>query len=128
MLERTNFYLQPGTGAVFNRNPLPGEPQSWVQVQPAPLRATSYGIVAILGGNSPGRRHLLLASNYNLSLASALTSSPGLQAIEELHKRNGSPPYFEMVLEYERNAETTLRVRPVAFPNYRCNSLNLLRN
>ena len=116
-LRATNFRFgaEPSKGSISNEHPMPGEPATWTSVQHAPLRFTTYGVVARLPGRSGQRTTLLLASDHNQNLAEILTTSSELQKIEALRAANGSPKYFELVIRMETNGDNTLRSTPVAF-------------
>lgn len=114
LLRTMSFTLPQGAASVVNRKPRPGEPPFWKDVQLAPLRMTGHGIIARLPGRVPGTQIVLLASRYNLSLASILTTRTELDALSAIHKANGAPSFFEIVVQYERNNDRTLRAKPVA--------------
>ena len=111
LTEGMNFYLKTGTRAVLNRRPLAGEPSQWTEVQHAPQRVTTYGIVAKLRGRDPGKHVFVVASRYNIGLASFLTSTAKLDGLAKLHAERGRPATFEAVIEFERNNEKILSAR-----------------
>ena len=116
-LRGTNFRFgaEPSKGSVTNEHPEGGEPARWTSVQHAPLRFTTYGVVARLPGRSGLRTTLLLASDHNQNLSEVLTTSSELQKIETLRLAHGSPRFFELVLRMETNGDNTLQSTPVAF-------------
>ena len=66
-------------------------------------------------GKAAGTRFLLLVSNYNLNLASMLTTGSETDKLEAFRKANGAPDSFEMVVRFERNGDKLLQSAPVAF-------------
>lgn len=110
-----NFVLRSGTGQLINRNPLPGEPPSFETVTHSPVHVSSHGVLARLPGRSPNTQLILFGSSFNPALVNLLTSPVYLDALEELHRKNGAPPFFEVVVAYERNGDRLLRLKPVLF-------------
>lgn len=100
------FDLEQGTSIVRNLRPNPGEPELWKGSKLAPQRFTAYGTISVVPGQEAGRRVLILASSFNPSLASIVTSIAGLGQLPE--------GYFDAVVEYERNGDRTLRAKVVA--------------
>ena len=115
LMERMNFYMKPNGGGVFNRAPLPGEPERFSDTIHSPLRSTSHGILARLPGRAPGTQVLLFASSYNPALVTLLTTAAELDSLRALHEKNGGSTFFEIVVRYERNADRVLRARPVTY-------------
>ncbi len=114
LLAGMNFHLRSLTHAVLNRQPAAGEPGRWVEVEHAPLRSTGYGIVARLPGRLRDTETVLLASRFNVALSALLTTAHQLDVLEDYRRSHGAPPYYEMVVEYERNGDTVLRAKPIA--------------
>lgn len=102
-LPESSFHLEQGTGRLINRHPRPGEPTEWRDVTLAPGRINGHGILAVYPGRAPNTRLLMLASRYNIALASLLINDP---------KQLPSGP-CEAVLAYERNGDKILNVRPI---------------
>ncbi len=115
LLRNMSFTIPQGSASVVNRKPKPGEPEVWKDSQLAPFRIAGHGIIARLPGRGTGTEIVLLASRYNLSLASILTASAELDALTQINRANGSPRFFEIVVRYERNNDRTLRAKPIAF-------------
>ncbi len=102
-LPEPGFVLEQGTGRLINRQPQADEPSEWRDVTLAPNRVNGHGVLAVYPGKASGTRLLMLASRYNIALATFLINDPS--AIPA-----GS---FEAVLAYERNGDKILNVRPV---------------
>jgi len=114
-LTDTNFYLKPGARGVLNRNPAPGELSHYADIEHAPLRITSYGVLARLPGKTPGTRLILFASTFNPALASVATTKSELDGLAAFHKAHGGAEFFEIVIRYERNADRVLKAVPVVY-------------
>lgn len=115
LIAGANFYLQPGTGLLINRKPLPQEPASFATTTHSTVHVTSHAALARLPGRTPETQLILFASSFNPALTTLLTSPSQVDAIERLHEQNGAPPFFEIVLQYERNGDRLLRLQPVLF-------------
>ncbi len=102
-LPTSSFFLEQGTGRLVNVKPLPGEPAEWRDITLAPGRIKGHGILAVYPGRAPGTRLLVLASRYNIALASYLINDP-----DRIPAGN-----FEAVLAYERNGDKILNVQPI---------------
>jgi hypothetical protein len=79
------------------------------------MRQTGYGALARLPGNANQSEFLMVASNYNLSMAMVLTTASELEKIEAMRRAHGSPRHFEIVVQFERSGDRTLNSTPVAF-------------
>ena len=115
LIAGANFYLRPGTGQLINRQPQPGEPVSFATTSHSPVHVTSHAALARLPGRTPDTQLLLFSSSFNPALITLLTSPSQMDAIERLHQQNGAPPYFEIVIQYERNGDRLLRLQPMLF-------------
>lgn len=113
LVEGMNFYILPGKGGVLNRAPKPGEPAHFTEVRHAPLRSTNYGIIARLPGRAPGATALVFLSTYNPALLAVCIRPPQLAQLESSVRMAGSPPFFESVVRFERNADLILEARVV---------------
>lgn len=115
LIAGANFYLRQGTGQLINRAPQPGEPASFATTTHSTVHITSHAALARLPGRTPETQLILFASSFNPALTTLLTSPSQIDAIERLHEQNGAPPFFEIVIQYERNGDRLLRLQPVLF-------------
>ncbi len=99
---------------MLNRRPAPGEPEVFADVEHAPLRLASYGVLARLPGKAPGTKLALFASTFNPALASIVTTKTELDDLAAFHRKHGGAEFFEIVIRYERNAGRILKAVPVA--------------
>jgi hypothetical protein len=113
LLGEMNFVLRSGTGQVISRNPRAGEPESFDTKAYSPVHSSSHGVFARLPGKGRNTQLLVFASSFNPALASLLTNQIYLDEMQKLHAKSGAPPYFEVVVEYERNGDRLLRLRPL---------------
>lgn len=112
ILSRTDFYLRPRGQRVCVRHPLPGEPATF-----ADSHGMRFGIVAVLPGQAPGTRLILLSGTHTAALASYLASPITLRQLEEYLRQRGQPEYFEMVVSAEVDGYKLRKGHPVAFRN-----------
>lgn len=119
LLQGTNYYLTSMDGCVHNRKPMADEPGKWKDIQLAPERSISHGIISRLPGRTPGTHMLILAGRYNLGLSTLLTTPSELGEVERLHRSRNSPEFFEMVVRFERNGDRILRTKPIALRPFR---------
>ncbi len=110
LLSRTEFYLRPRGQSVCIRHPKPGEPDRFLDSP-----GTRFGIVAVLPGQGPGTRLVLLSGRYSAALASFLASPITLRQLEEYLLRRGQPEFFEMVVATEGDGSKVQKGYPVAF-------------
>lgn len=108
------FHLKSGTGAVWNVRPAPGEPDRWMRVRENQIRQTSFGILARIPSRPGGQRLFVLASDFNIAVATAATSATTLAQLQGALDRLGSPPWFEAVFRFERHADRVVRMELVA--------------
>jgi hypothetical protein len=118
-LDRLSFELGPHETFVDFRNPAPGEPKRVDGVIESPERGIWPGVIALLPGNGGHTRLLILASRHTAALVSFLTSTDGLGQLEKLWRSNGSPPYFEVVVNAELSGRDLVRTWPVALHPYK---------
>lgn len=112
LMEKTNFYYSEGT--VFNRSPRPGESARYDGISLSHDRQILPGVIAVLPVRRGGLRILMLIGARTQALAVALVSPGSLKTLDETLEDNGSPPFFELVLQAEIEGSTILRVWPVA--------------
>ncbi len=115
LLSGMNFYVEPGRGGVLNRNPLDKEPPHFTEVRHSPLRATNYGIIARLPGQTPGTVSLVFLSSFNPALLSMTVNAGELGRLTSFLKTRKEAPYFETVVRFERNADRVLQTEAVAY-------------
>ena len=118
ILNSAPFYVADGhTRIVQNRDPLPGEPSQFNNVEEAPFRTVDPGIIAVLPGKVPGTRLLLMTGYYTYPLVYSLASPSPLAAIDSAWKKAGSPRFFEAVMnsEVEASGTSVLRSSVAAF-------------
>jgi hypothetical protein len=118
-LDRMSFELGSHETYVKLRNPAPGEPKRIDNIVESPERTIWPGVIALLPGNSGHTRLLILASRHTSALVSFLTSTNGLDQLERLWKANGSPAYFEVVVNAELSGRGLVRFWPVVLHPYK---------
>jgi hypothetical protein len=117
LMEKTNFALVRGASpsVVRNKTPLPGEQASFEETIQSRERRICPGIIVWLPKRPEGTQTLLLVGRWSTALASLLTSTEGLKMVEQELTKIGRPEGWEMVVEAEIQADTTiLRSWPVA--------------
>jgi hypothetical protein len=113
-MDRLSFALEPHEQSVEFRKQLPGEPKRMDWVQESTERTVWPGVIAFLPGPG-GRTHLLiLESRHTSALVSFLTSANGQEQLERMWKAQGSPDYYEVVVNSEMNGLDLVRFWPVA--------------
>jgi len=116
ILDRLNFFTPMGKYEVVgNRSPRPGEPAEFRQRALSTRRAVKYGIVALVKGRAPDTKILALAGLSTDAMVSFLSAPSGLQQLEDRWRREGSPPFFEVVVEAETDGDTVLGASLVVF-------------
>jgi hypothetical protein len=100
-LNLLNFHITGGGGVVGNRKPGRGEPVEWAPQRQNEAPQKRFGIIAVVPGQTAESRLALLMGLDTASLAAALTAPPSLEALTEIWRQNGHPPYFETVIEAE---------------------------
>ncbi len=115
LVERANFTPVSDGDRVLNRAPRPGEPAEYAAVVESPTRRVAPGFIGLLPAGSRGTRALVLIGVETVSLAHFLSSRSGLAALDEAWRRNGSPAFFEAVVEADVDLGTVLKVDLVAF-------------
>ncbi len=115
LIANANFHFRPGTSLLYNRNPLEGEPASFPFTQHSPVHATGHAAFARLPGRTANTQLLVFASSHNPALVALLTTPSELDSLAQLHQKNGAPPFFEIVIRYERNGDRILRLQAVLF-------------
>ena len=120
-LDQMNFTLGPHEVFVLNHHPVRGEAKRFEVTNESEQRSVWPGVIALLPGNrnAPKTHLLILASRHTAALVSFLTSTNGLSQFDQIWRDKGSPPYFEIVVAAEMNADELVRVWPLslhAFP------------
>lgn len=117
LMENLNFGLRRGgsPSLVVNKMPQPGEPAQFEETEMSRERRVVPGIIVWLPKRPEGSQTLLLVGRWTTGLATMLTSTEGLRTIKSELRKIGTPEGWEMVVESEVQADTTvLRNSPVA--------------
>jgi hypothetical protein len=114
IMDRLGYGFQPSDsgmnrGLLDRRNPGVEFP---VTVH-SPTRSTGHGLLALLPGKAPGTHVLVVASSFNLALASVLTIPGELQQLRQFREQTSVGKYFEAIIRYERSGDRILDARPV---------------
>ena len=116
LVKKTNFYIaQVEPDLVGNRNPKPGEPAEYRQVDYSSDRKVFPAIIILLPTRPEHTRSLLLMGRTLTSMTTMLLSLDGLKLLDEQWAKGGSPDSWEMVIEAEVYRDTILKVWPVSF-------------
>ena len=116
LVKKTNFYIaQVEPDLVGNRNPKPGEPAEYRQVDYSSDRKVFPAIIILLPTRPEHTRSLLLMGRTLTSMTTMLLSLDGLKLLDEQWVKGGSPDSWEMVIEAEVYRDTILKVWPVSF-------------
>jgi hypothetical protein len=116
LVKKTNFYIaQVEPDLVGNRNPKPGEPAEYREVDYSSDRKIFPAIVVLLPTRPEHTRSLLLMGRTLTSMTTMLLSLDGLKLLDEQWIKGGSPEAWEMVIEAEVYRDTVLKVWPVSF-------------
>jgi len=116
LVKKTNFYIaQVEPDLVGNRNPKPGEPAEYREVDYSSDRKIFPAIVVLLPTRPEHTRSLLLMGRTLTSMTTMLLSLDGLKLLDEQWIKGGSPESWEMVIEAEVYRDTVLKVWPVSF-------------
>ncbi|MDE1175741.1 MAG: helix-turn-helix domain-containing protein [Edaphobacter sp.] len=118
-LQTLNFTLSMNERWVANASPAPSEQARYDRVSVGAQRSIEPSIIALLPGRAPGLKLLLLESARTGAMVTLLSSSAGSNSIDEMWRRHGSPPFFEMVVQTEVESNKPLRSWPVAMHAYR---------
>jgi hypothetical protein len=117
-LQSMNFSRALAEAWVSNAKPEPGELAKYEVIKVGDFRQIEPSIIAVMPGRSPGLKVLLLQSRHTGALVSLLSSSAGSHSVEEMWRKHGSPPFFEMVVQTEVESEKALRSWPVTMHTY----------
>ncbi|WP_263409018.1 helix-turn-helix domain-containing protein [Terriglobus tenax] len=123
-LKAMNFTLSLEEAEVVNAHPAAGEPARFDAVEQSTERAVRPSIIALLPGRKPGLKVLILQSRDTAALVSMLSSSAGSNSIQEMLRKNGNPPYYEMVVQTEMANNRAVRSWPVAVHAFRSGAPN----
>jgi hypothetical protein len=116
LVKKTNFYIaQVEPDLVGNRNPKPGEPAEYREVDYSSDRKVFPAIIVLLPTRPEHTRSLLLMGRTLTSMTTMLLSLDGLKLLDEQWVKGGSPDSWEMVIEAEVYRDTVLKVWPVSF-------------
>jgi hypothetical protein len=109
LLGKTNFSLVRGSPSlVRNRSPHPREPAEFEEQLLSKERKIWPGVIAWLPEGPEGSRTVLLVGRWSTALASFLTSTDGMRMVERELKKLGNPDGWEMVVQAEIQADTTV--------------------
>jgi len=100
---------------IRNINPAPGEPEVFKDAVVTNQHIRFPGIIALLPRSPEGAASLLLIGSYPAALVSMLSSTEGLNSLNDRWKQRGRPESWEMVVQGEMDGDTVLNVRPLAF-------------
>ncbi len=116
-VDRTNFYLLPGNGAVGNRKPLPSEPEKFTGFADPknPTSQRRFGIIAVLPGHTPNSSLILLSGLHTAALATFLTSPLILEDFTSKWDQARRPDHWEAVIETHLEAGALKDARLAAF-------------
>lgn len=118
-LQSMNFSLSLGETWVTNARPRPGEQAKYeVQAVGEGGHQIEPSIIALMPGRAPGLKVLILESRHTGAMVSLLTSVAGSNSVEEMWRKNGSPPFFEMVVRTEIQSDKAIRTWPVTMHPY----------
>ena len=116
LVKKTNFYIaQVEPDLVVNRNPKPGEPAEYRQIDYSSDRKVFPAIIVLLPTRPEHTRSLLLMGRTLTTMTTMLLSLDGLKLLDEQWIKGGSPDSWEMVIEAEVYRDTVLKVWPVSF-------------
>ena len=118
-LDSMTFSMAPNEVYVENRRPAPHEPTLFRRLAENGQRIIEPGIIAVLPGKTARAHLLLLQGERTAALVKFLTSSSGIQSLEQMWKAHGSPRYYETVVYAEMNGtDDPIRVWPLAMHAY----------
>jgi hypothetical protein len=116
LVKKTNFYIaQVEPDLVGNRNPKPGEPAEYRQIDYSSDRKVFPAIIVLLPTRPEHTRSLLLMGRTLTSMTTMLLALDGLKLLDDQWVKGGSPDSWEMVIEAEVYRDTVLKVWPVSF-------------
>jgi hypothetical protein len=118
-LQSMNFILSMGETSVTNARPEAGEPARYELTHAGDDHNIEPSIIAVMPGRAPGLKLLLMESRHTGAMVSLLSSSAGSNSVEEMWRKHGSPPFFEMVVQTEIESNKPIRTWPVAMHAYR---------
>jgi hypothetical protein len=114
---RLSFHLSPGAESVENWRPARGEPKQFVTRAESKAHPIYPGVLAVLPGLGRNTRLMILEASpaqVTLAMATFLTSPSELDQLGTMWKANGSPTYFEAVLNSEMDGDQPLITWAVA--------------
>jgi hypothetical protein len=117
-LQSMNFSLSLAEVWVANAKPEAGEQSRYYLINEGPDRLIEPSIISLMPGRAPGLKVLLLQSRHTGAIVSLLSSAAGSHSVEEMWRKHGSPPYFEMVVQTEVESNKPLRAWPVTMHAY----------
>ncbi|MHB1701785.1 MAG: helix-turn-helix domain-containing protein [Acidobacteriaceae bacterium] len=121
-LASMNFSMGPEEAWVANSHPAAGEPLRYAVSNLGGGLRIEPAIIAVLPGRAPNLKLLIMISKHTDALVLMLTSKTGDSLFQKMYAAHGSPTYFEMVVEYERNGGHIIRTWPVAMHSYTKNA------
>ena len=116
LFEKTNFYYSTFNAPVVvrNRNPKPGEPVEYRQVDYSADHKIYPELIILLPTRPDGGRNLILFGFMPMALVSMLQSRSGLQMLDEQWRKGGSPDSWEMIVQAEMSGETVVKAWPTS--------------
>lgn len=113
LLTNVNFEPVADGDLIRNRNPRPGEQKEYLPRTESPKRRTVPGYLGILPASGRGNRVLALIGVETMAIATCLTTPSCLDSLERIWKKEGSPTYFEAVVETKVDAGVVLSAQPL---------------
>ena len=117
-LTSMNFSLSKDEAWVDNARPAAGEQSRYEITHVSTNRQIEPSIIALLPGQAPGLKLLVLQSRHTGAIVSFLTSNTGSNLIETMLKAHGTPAFFEIVVLSECEGNNAVRSWPVAAHAY----------
>lgn len=117
-LQTMSFALGAHESSVILRDPSHGEPKRIESVAESQERGIWPGVIGFLPSRNGSNHLLVLAGRHTSALVSFLTSSTGLDQLEQLWRKKGCPQYFEVVVSAELSGRGIVRTWPVALHPY----------
>lgn len=111
ILDKTNFYIASvNPDVIRSRNPGPGEPAEYREVDYSSDRRIAPAIIIMLPMRPEHTRTLLLLGRYLTTMSTMLITQEGLRLIDEQWQKAGSPDAWEMIVQGEISRDTVLKL------------------
>jgi hypothetical protein len=117
-IEAMDFSLNHDEAAALNAKPLAGEQSRYEVIRESKERLIRPSVIALLPGQGPGLKVLLVESRHTAAIMSVLSSTSGADSIEAMVHAHGNPAYWEMVVETELQDNHPLRTWPIAVHSF----------